>query len=69
MQLFLCSDDFRAILGVRMMLTVDQVAERFEVTPETIRRWVRRGKIKARKIGYRTLRFRLADFVKFEEGR
>ena len=69
MQLFLCPDDFKAILGVRMMLTVDQVAERFEVTPETIRRWVRKGKIKARKIGYRTLRFRLADIVKFEEGR
>ena len=51
------------------MLTAKQVAARFDVTPETIRRWVRDGKIKARKMGYRTLRFRLADIVKFEEGR
>ena len=51
------------------MLNVNQVAERFEVTPETIRRWVRAGKIKARRIGYKSLRFRLADIVKFEEGR
>jgi len=52
-----------------MMLTTKQVAERLGVTTRTIYEWVKLGRIKARKLGYRTLRFRLADIVKFEEGR
>ena len=51
------------------MLTTKQVAERLGVTTRTIYEWVKLGRIKARKLGYRTLRFLLADIVKFEEGR
>ncbi|MGE5764827.1 MAG: helix-turn-helix domain-containing protein [Mycobacterium leprae] len=33
------------------MLTVQQVAERLHRDPETIRRWIRSGKLRARKVG------------------
>jgi excisionase family DNA binding protein len=34
-----------------MMLTVPQAAERVGRNPETIRRWIREGRLRARKIG------------------
>ena len=52
-----------------VVLTTKEVAERLKVSPKTVRRWVDAGKLKVRRMGYRTLRFRLADIVKFEEGR
>jgi len=52
-----------------LVLTTKEVAERLKVSPKTVRRWVDAGKLKVRRMGYRTLRFRLADIVKFEEGR
>lgn len=36
--------------------TVKEVAEIFEVDPETVRRWIRRGKIKYVKVGERFIR-------------
>lgn len=33
------------------MMTVPQAAERVNRNPETIRRWIRAGKLRARKIG------------------
>jgi excisionase family DNA binding protein len=33
------------------MLTVQEVAERLHRDPETIRRWIRSGKLPARKVG------------------
>ena len=52
-----------------VVLTTKEVAERLKVSPKTVRRFVDAGKLKVRRMGYRTLRFRLADIVKFEEGR
>jgi excisionase family DNA binding protein len=34
-----------------MMLTVPQAAERVGRDPETVRRWIRAGKLRARKVG------------------
>jgi excisionase family DNA binding protein len=33
------------------LLTVDQVAKQLQLHPETVRRWIREGRIKAVKIG------------------
>ena len=54
-----------------LVLTAKQVAERWEMSPKTIREWARNGKLPSRRIGgsRSLLRFRLADIVKFEEGR
>ena len=69
-QLFLFRFQAQGILAlIAMMLTTKQVAHRLGVTTRTIYEWVKAGRLKARKLGYRTLRFRLADIVKFEEGR
>jgi excisionase family DNA binding protein len=35
------------------MLTVAEAAKRFGRNPETVRRWIREGKLRARKVGTR----------------
>jgi excisionase family DNA binding protein len=43
------------------MLTVAEAAARLKMHPETIRRAIRRGDLKALRFGYRTVRISLAD--------
>lgn len=50
-----------------MMLTAKQVAERMGVTEKTVRKWHADGKLKGVRLGYRTLRFRLAEVEKMLE--
>ncbi len=45
------------------LLTVEQLAERLQVTPRTARELYRRGRIPGLKLGHRTLRFNLADVI------
>jgi excisionase family DNA binding protein len=43
------------------LLTVQQVAERLQLNPETIRRWVREGKLRAIKLGSNRGGFRIRE--------
>lgn len=49
------------------LLTVDQVAERLQVNPETVRRWLRRGELEGvdlgHKAGYRVTEAALREFL------
>lgn len=46
------------------LVTADEVAELLKVTPVTVRRWVKNGRLPAvRLAGLRALRFRFADVV------
>jgi len=44
------------------LLTIDQLAEKMQVTRETIRKWRKSGKIKEHKIG-NTIRFKLSEVL------
>ena len=54
--------------------TVEQVAETLQVNPETVRRWIRRGWLKARLLGkstrsgYRIAAADLAEFMELYQG-
>lgn len=48
--------------GQEEYLTVMQVAQKLQVHPESVRRWVRAGKLPAVKIGGKYLRIKKADF-------
>jgi excisionase family DNA binding protein len=43
------------------LLTVEEVAERFRVNPQTVRRWIRRGLLPAAKVGGKEWRLRAED--------
>jgi excisionase family DNA binding protein len=45
------------------LLTAAELAERLKVKPDTVRLWARQGKIPARKLSHKILRFNLADVV------
>ncbi len=49
------------------LLTVEQVAERLQVNPETVRRWLRRGELEGvdlgHKAGYRISEQALSEFL------
>ncbi len=49
------------------LMTVDQVAERLQVNPETVRRWLRRGELEGvdlgHKAGYRVTEAQLQEFI------
>lgn len=47
------------------LLSTLQVAQRFQVTPSTVSRWVKRGQLDAIRTPGGTLRFRLADVEAF----
>ena len=54
-------------LADNLYLSVDQVAQRFGVSKDSIRRWKRRGDFPAPvKLGGTTTRWRLADIEKWE---
>ncbi len=46
--------------------TSEHISKHFEVAPETVRRWIRQGKLKAKKIGKHYI-VRHDDFKKFME--
>ena len=49
--------------------TVDQLAERWQLKPETIRRWIRLGDVRAMLLGDRRTGYRIhSDEVKRFEG-
>jgi excisionase family DNA binding protein len=50
-------------------LTTRDVADRMEVTTETVRIWWKTGKLPGVQLGWRTLRFTEADVAEFEQGR
>ena len=39
------------VVAYNVMITVPEAAKRVRRNPETVRRWIREGKLKARKIG------------------
>lgn len=43
------------------LLTVEEVAQRLKLNPQTVRRWIRRGTLPATKIGRKEWRIRAAD--------
>lgn len=43
------------------LLTVTQVAQRLQLHPETIRRWIREGRLKAVKLGTHRSGFRIRE--------
>lgn len=47
------------------LVTRQQLADQFEVTATTIRRWERLGKLAAVKLGRGTVRYRVSDVEKF----
>jgi excisionase family DNA binding protein len=54
--------------GTDRLLTVDEVAERLRANPETIRRWLRAGKLRGvrpggTKLGYRVTEADLQAFI------
>lgn len=49
-------------------LTATQVAERLEVTPETVRDWARTGKLRAIRLPSGRMRFRETDVDAIEQG-
>jgi excisionase family DNA binding protein len=56
------------VMTGRTLLTVEQVAERLQVHPETVRRWLRGGRLKGvrlggSKLGYRISEDELARFI------
>jgi excisionase family DNA binding protein len=48
-------------MATDQLLTVVQVAERLQLHPETIRRWVREGKLPAVKLGSDRAGFRIRE--------
>ena len=51
------------------LLTVDQVAAELQLHPDTIRRFIREGKIKAVKISTTVVRVKRSELDKFIEDR
>ena len=51
-------------MEVKVYITIDEVAELFQVNPETVRRWSISGKIPAAKIGD-VWRYRRSDLESF----
>ena len=43
------------------LLTVDEVAERLRVAPETVRRWLRAGRLKGTRLGGTKAGYRVAE--------
>jgi excisionase family DNA binding protein len=49
------------------LLTVDEVARELRVNPQTVRNWIDRGELSARRIGSRRVRIRRDDLEDFIE--
>jgi excisionase family DNA binding protein len=51
------------------LLTIEQVARRFQLTPRTVRNMVIRGELRATRIGRKVLRFKPAWVEAYLDGR
>jgi excisionase family DNA binding protein len=53
------------------LLTVAQIAEQVQVTPETVRRWIKTGQLRghavSRRLGFRVRRADLNEFLKLRD--
>ena len=49
-------DDFRRS-DLKPLVTVEDLAEQIKISPQTIRRWVREGKIPAIRLSFHDIRF------------
>jgi excisionase family DNA binding protein len=49
-------------------LTVDDVAKRLKLNPQTVRRWIRRGLLPAAKLGGKEWRVRMEDLERVTVG-
>lgn len=47
------------------LVSIDDLARRYDVHPQTVRRWVRRGELRGLRIGAARF-FRLSEIVAFE---
>ena len=47
------------------MMTVNEAAKIMNIKPKTLYTWIRKGKLKARKIGRKTLRIDEEEFNRF----
>lgn len=52
---------------IKELFTCKEVAARYNVSEDTVWRWVRTKKLPAVKIGSRSYRVRLEDLIAFEE--
>ena len=50
------------------MLTAQEVAERYNVTVESVWRWIRNGRLQAMRLTKRNYRIRPTDLEAFERG-
>lgn len=48
-------------------LTMQDVADRFQVDKRTVRRFVSSGRLRPIRLGHRTVRFTLAEVERFEK--
>ncbi len=48
-------------LAGRKLLTVEQVAAQVQVQPETVRRWLREGRLKGVRLGGTKLGYRISE--------
>ena len=52
-------------MGVEPIYDVEQAAERLQISPEVLRRWLRAGKIRGSKLTGRVWRIRESDIQEF----
>lgn len=50
-----------------MYLTYDDIQKRFNVSRDTVKRWVAKRKLRAIRLGSRMTRFRVSDVEAFEQ--
>lgn len=55
--------------GMGMWMTYKEVADYLKVSVSAVRKWVREGKLRAYRIGYKTVRFKKEDVDALVEGR
>jgi excisionase family DNA binding protein len=53
--------------SAKTLLSVKQVALRLGVTPQSVYRWAREGRLSNIRLSAHAIRFRLSDIIKYEE--
>ena len=52
-------------MNSQQLLTLTEVADMLQVSPETVKRWTRRGDLPSVYFGYHTVRYRRSDVLAF----
>ena len=52
------------VLNDENLLTLAELAQRLSISPSTLQRWAREGRIPQKRLGFRTQRFLLSAVVK-----